>query len=256
MTTHRTMSIGLGVIRRAPLTSGGTNGSRPTSSPGGPSAARRATASRTEPCSGGSVADTAAIAAAYGEPASVSASPSSSSPARCSSSSRVPAEASTVAANSSTTLRWSGSSVVVEHVAEPAVGLLDPQQGQAALAGVAVREVGQVQRVAAAQVEGRDVVAARTPPGCARGGRATRPAGRRRRRAGRRRRYAGSGVAPEGVVGVQQEPGDLPDDGHCGAAVIAGARGRRVGRSPATVRRRSLRRLGGNRPSGRPWRPS
>src|SRR5680860_900120 len=94
----------------AGLNCGVAKGARPTSSSGGPSAARRRTASRSSPRRCGSVEVTASITPAHGDPASRSDNRSSSSPARWSSISPHPSRWSIVAAYSSTTHRWSGSS--------------------------------------------------------------------------------------------------------------------------------------------------
>ena len=140
------------------LNSGVANGARPTSSSGGPSAASRRTASRSSPRSGGSVAHTASTTEDQGERRSRSESRSSSRPARWSSISSRPSCWSIVAAYSSTTQRWSGSSASDELEAGLQVGLLEAEQRHAALAGVPVGEVGEEEVAATTVVEGLDVV--------------------------------------------------------------------------------------------------
>ncbi len=114
-----------------------------------------------------------------------------------------PTVESPVAANSSTTARWSGSSSSRQLEAGAAVALLEPQQRHAALAGVAVGVVGQVQAAAPAVVEGLDVVGRRArqrasrrsvldePPAAVRRRRSSSPAASRRSAARRAVRSRG-----------------------------------------------------------------
>ena len=114
----------------------------------------------------GRVSHRASSAAAHGDPVvpsslrqPVSASRSISTPARWSRSSRHAASASTVAPNCSTAHRWSGSSPVARPTRpRRAVGLLEVHQRHPAAPGVAVREVGEVERALAGVVEGGDVL--------------------------------------------------------------------------------------------------
>src|SRR5690606_27163010 len=85
-------------------------GSSPTSSSGGPWAASSAILRRSAVVNGGRVATTAASTPEYGESLSDNDNRSNSSTGTCSPSRRSPPIGSTVAANSSSTGRWSGSS--------------------------------------------------------------------------------------------------------------------------------------------------
>ena len=140
---------------------------RPTSSAGGPCSTSRRTASASSPSSAGRVSHRASSAAAHGDPVVPS-------------SLRQPVSASR---SISTAARWSSSSCQaplgvhgrpeLQHRAEVvgqlagrlvpldagrAVGLLELHQRHAAAAGVAVGEVGEVERALAGVVEGGDVV--------------------------------------------------------------------------------------------------
>ena len=182
------------------LNCGLANGASPTSSSGGPSAASRRTASRSSPRSGGSVAVTASIRRAHGEPMSRSERRSSSRPARWSSIRSRPQVLVHGGGELEDDAEVVGQLGVVELEPGREVGLLEPQQRHPALAGVAVGEVGQEQVAAAAGVEGLDVVGLEL----------------------RQRR---------GLEVVQEGPDGVPDRGRQTAGTPTGCRSTRASRS-------------------------
>ena len=174
---HRTPPAGSGMY------SGGANGARPTCSSGGPAAARRATASCSSPRNAGSVAQTDSSTCCHGEAdlGQREAQQLDRRPGARAAGAR-PLSISPCAMNSSTTARWSGSSSSPSVEAGSAVGLLQLEQRDTTVAGVAVLVVGQVEAAALAR-------------------------GRRWRRSRRRARTARSlGVVDEPPQGVRPLP--------------------------------------------------
>ena len=134
------------------------NGDSPTSSSGGPAIASRRTASRSSPRSGGSVADTASSTDDPGR-ALVAQREAQQLEPRPVLEDQLPTG---FLVHRGGVLQHHAQVVgelgVVEGEPGAQVGLLEAQQRHPALAGVAVREVGEEQVAAAAGVEGVDVV--------------------------------------------------------------------------------------------------
>ena len=145
--------------RRIGITSGGANGSRPTSSVGGPSAARRLIRASFAELSRPRPATTASSSGANGLRSRLRPARISSIATRCRSSSSAPGGS----RRQSRELEHQRQEVrqLVAGRLEPgaAVGLLELQQRQPALAAVAVHVVGEVEAALLGEVEGVDVEA-------------------------------------------------------------------------------------------------
>ena len=227
------------------LNCGLANGASPTSSSGGPSAARRRTASRSSPRSGGSVAVTASIRLRPRRAHVAQREPQQLQPGAVVEH-QVPAE---VAVDGGGELEDDAQVVgqlrVVELEPGPQVGLLEAQQRHPALAGVAVGEVGQEEVAAPPGVEGLDVVGLelRQRRGLEVGQEGPdRVPDRGRQAVGGRPEQVGPGE--QVLVGVVEEQRDrLPHDRQLRPGAGSGF-GRRPLTSPAP--------FGGNSPGGEP----